>query len=266
MTLGGLLPVGVRFLRWVATLAGCMVWLSAAAETELADVIPRIKPSVVAVGTYQPTRNPAFRFRGTGFVIGDGLLVATNAHVLPEGLDSAQSEVLAIARLEEGGRINVRSAQRVAADPGHDVALVRLTGGGPLPVLELEAELSVREGDNVGFTGFPLGAALGMRPVTHRGVVSAITPIGTPPASAQGLSANLVRRLATGFEILQLDATAYPGNSGSPLFDLRTGKVVGVINMVFVKGAKENALSQPSGITYAIPSKHLKNLMEGVQR
>lgn len=266
MILGGFLFVRARFLRWTAALLGCMVWLSATAEAELTDVIPRIKPSIVAVGTYQPTRNPAFRFRGTGFVIGDGLLVATNAHVLPEGLDSAQSEVLAIARLEEGGRVNIRSAQRVAADPGHDVAIVRLSGGGPLPALALEAELSVREGESVAFIGFPLGAALGMRPVTHRGIVSAITPIGTPPARAQDLSTNLVRRLATGFEILQLDATAYPGNSGSPLFDLRTGKVVGVINMVFVKGAKENALSQPSGITYAIPSKHLKNLLEGMPR
>jgi S1-C subfamily serine protease len=218
---------------------------------------------VVAIGTYQPTRNPAFRFRGTGFVVGDGLLVATNAHVLPESLDVAQSEVLAVARAEEGGRVNVRSANRVAADPDHDLALLRLTGGGSLPALALDEGRMVEEGESVGFTGFPLGAALGLRPVTHRGIVSAITPIGTPPANARDLSANLIRRLATGFDVLQLDATAYPGNSGSPLFDPRSGAVVGVINMVFVKGAKETALTQPSGITYAIPVKHLRNLMEG---
>jgi hypothetical protein len=31
--------------------------------------------------------------------------------------------------------------------------------------------------------------------------------------------------------------------------------------MVFVKGTKEAALAQPSGITYAIPSRHLLDLV-----
>ena len=37
------------------------------------------------------------------------------------------------------------------------------------------------------------------------------------------------------FDVYQLDATAYPGNSGSPLLDADSGKVLGVINSVFVK-------------------------------
>lgn len=232
------------------------------ADGDLSAAILRVKPSVVAVGTYQPTRNPAFNFRGTGFVVGDGLLVATNAHVLPDKVDAAQSEVLAIARVEEDGRINVRSVSKLASDPTHDLALVRVTGGAPLPALVLE-EQAPREGQSIGFTGFPLGAALGMRPVSHRGIISSITPIGTPSARAQDLSANLIRRLEKGFDILQLDATAYPGNSGSPLFDAQSGAVLGVVNMVFVKGAKETALSQPSGITYAIPVIYLRKLIDG---
>ncbi len=55
------------------------------------------------------------------------------------------------------------------------------------------------------------------------------------------------------YAVFQLDGTAYPGSSGSPLYDPETGLVYGVINMVFVKGTKEAALSNPSGITYAIP-------------
>jgi hypothetical protein len=31
---------------------------------------------------------------------------------------------------------------------------------------------------------------------------------------------------------------------------------------VFVKGTKESALTQPSGITYAIPSRYLAELMK----
>ena len=62
--------------------------------------------------------------------------------------------------------------------------------------------------------------------------------------------------------MFQLDATAYPGNSGSPLYDPATGEVIGIVNMVFVKGTKESALTQPSGITYAIPSRYLIELLK----
>jgi S1-C subfamily serine protease len=65
--------------------------------------------------------------------------------------------------------------------------------------------------------------------------------------------------------VYQLDGTAYPGSSGSPLYDGGTGEVVGVVNMVFVKGLKENALAQPSGISYAIPVRHLRELVTKVR-
>lgn len=71
-----------------------------------------------------------------------------------------------------------------------------------------------------------------------------------------------VRQLKRGsFSIFQLDATAYPGNSGSPVFDAGSGEVIGITNMVFIKGSKEAAVSQPSGITYAIPENYLKDLL-----
>jgi len=63
------------------------------------------------------------------------------------------------------------------------------------------------------------------------------------------------------FRVYQLDATAYPGNSGSPLYDPETGEVLGVMNMVFVKSTKENVLSDPSGISYAIPVEYLQRLL-----
>ena len=63
------------------------------------------------------------------------------------------------------------------------------------------------------------------------------------------------------FSIFQLDGTAYPGNSGSPVYDPATGKVLGVINAVFVKGLKETAITAPSGITYAIPANYVRDLL-----
>jgi len=77
----------------------------------------------------------------------------------------------------------------------------------------------------------------------------------------------VLRRLREGaFPMFQLDATAYPGQSGSPLYDGASGEVVGIINMVLVKSTKESALSQPSGISYAIPSRALIELLARVKR
>ena len=94
-------------------------------------------------------------------------------------------------------------------------------------------------------------------------MVAAITPIAIPPANATQLDPRMIRQLTSGaFPVFQLDATAYPGNSGSPVYTPATGEVIGVVNMVFVKGTKESALTQPSGITYAIPSRYLAELMK----
>jgi serine protease Do len=103
---------------------------------------------------------------------------------------------------------------------------------------------------------------LGLFPVTHRGIVSVVTPIIIPGANTNELDAKAIKNLRKPFEVYQLDATAYPGNSGSPVFDSTTGDVIGIVNMVFVKGAKEKAITDPSGISYAIPAQYIKKLLE----
>jgi hypothetical protein len=45
------------------------------------------------------------------------------------------------------------------------------------------------------------------------------------------------------------------------MFDAETGGVVGIINMVLVKGTKEAILTHPSGISYAIPANYLRTLL-----
>ena len=209
-----------------------------------------------------PARLP-FAFRGTAFVVGDGTFVVTNAHVLPGVLDTTRLEVLGVLVAgPSADKVEFREAKQVAVDPGSDLAVLKI-GGAPLPALQIRNSDGVKEGQPIMFTGFPIGAAIGLFPATHRGIVSSITPIAIPQARSAELDPKTIRRLTSGtFPIFQLDATAYPGNSGSPVFDPATGEVLAVINMVFVKGTKETALTQPSGITYAIPSKFLQDLVQ----
>jgi S1-C subfamily serine protease len=241
------------------------LWALAPSLPALADntvsTIERVKGSVVAVGTFQRTRAPAFQFRATGFAVGDGSLIATNAHALPVTLDSEHRETLVVLIPAADRQSQLREARELAVDTGTDLALLKIDGP-PLPALKLGGLDSVREGQSVLFTGFPIGGVLGMFAATHRGMVAAITPIAIPPPVAAQLDPRVARRLTTGsFPVLQLDATAYPGNSGSPVYDPESGEVLGIINMVFVKGTKETALTQPSGITYAIPARHLQALL-----
>ncbi|HEY9102146.1 serine protease [Chitinimonas sp.] len=239
--------------------------ITAIAAESLPDLIDRVKPSIVVVGTYQKTRSPAFIMRGTGFVVGNGNQVVTNVHVVPELLDTGNGESLAIQLVSGFAGSQLRLAKSEVLDDIHDLALLKFEGDG-LPPLPLNGGATAREGQAIAFIGFPIGSVLGLSPVTHRGIVSAVTPIVLPSPTAQQLNEKMIRRIKTGsFPVYQLDATAYPGNSGGPLFDLDKGEVIGIINMVFVKGTKEAVLSQPSGISFAMPSQYLQELLRSAR-
>jgi serine protease Do len=234
----------------------------AAVRADLSTTIERVRPSIVMVGTHNMTSNPQFTLHGTGFAVAGGRVV-TNVHVLTAARAVPEGSTLMVRALAPGRDGTLRTATLLVSDPVHDLAVLKIDGT-PLPALSISRSDAVREGAAVAFTGFPIGGALGFSPVTHRGIVSAITSIAPPSQNAQGLNEKLIRAIKAGpFQIFQLDATAYPGNSGGPLYDPATGEVLGVINMVFVKGSKESALSQPSGISYAIPAKFLLPMLEG---
>ena len=242
--------------------------LLAAAALPLQAGVPQVvaaaKPAVMAVGLYNPLASPRFNFRGTGFVVGDGQLLATNAHVLPDDPAAMPQLALQLPGNRRAGQdvpMEIRPLTLLAVDRLHDVALLRFEGAA-LPALVL-AEAPAQEGQAAVFIGFPIGGLLGFSPVSHRAMVSSITPIVLPPPNAARLDAATVARLRQpSFDIYQLDGTAYPGNSGGPLLDAETGQVLGLVNMVLVKSSRENLLSQPSGISYAIPVEHLRALLQ----
>ncbi len=233
------------------------------ARAGLVETIAAAKPSIALVGLYRATDNPRFTFRGTGFVVGDGRQIVTGAHVLPDSRpDEAVPQVVAVQVRRPDGSLEARTVTVQAVDREHDVAVLRFSGD-PLPALQLGGDASAPEGQAVVLIGFPVGGALGFSPVAHRGIVSSVAPSALPMAAARQLNAATIRRLRDdAFEIYQLDATAYPGNSGGPLLDADSGRVIGIISFVFLKSTREAALAQPSGITYAIPIRHARALLE----
>jgi S1-C subfamily serine protease len=246
----------VARLAAAASLAPCM-----AVAEELPRVIETVKPSIVGIGNFQRLRTPPVAFVGTGFVVGDGLTVITAAHVVHDLLSNENAATLGIL-ITRGETSLFRAATVVALDRDHDLAQLRV-GGTPLPALHLGDSDKVAEGAALAFTGFPLGMVLGLHHVTHRGMVSSITPVAVPSVSSRKLDLKLAGQLHKQvYPVFQLDGTAYPGSSGSPLYDAATGDVLGVINMVYVKSVKETAITSPSGITYAIPSNYIRDLLD----
>jgi len=233
---------------------------SSSAALTPSEIIARSKASVVLVGTFNPLANPRFSFRGTGFAVADGTRIATNAHVLPEP-GSEQVPQLVVQVKQANGAWEMRKVQDVSLERAHDLAVLDI-GAPALRPLPLKTDLP-EEGTEVLFIGFPIGGALGFSHVSHRGMVSAITPVALPAPSSNSLNARNLSQLRAGsFNILQLDATAYPGNSGGPVLDARSGEVLGVINMVLIKSTKESVLAQPSGISYAIPAENLSRVLQ----
>lgn len=247
-------------IKNIIVFGASLAYAASSAWADFPQTIEKVKASVVGVGTYQKSRSPAMNMLGTGFVVADGQHIITNVHVKPAFLDTEKKEAMVVVT-GRGKEVQLREVEEVASDPDHDIALLKIKGLA-LPPLTLGDPSVVREGQQYAFTGFPIGAILGLYHVTHRAIVSSLTPIVIPSRGSRDLDVKSVTRLRKAFDVFQLDATAYPGNSGSPLYDPETGHVIGVLNMVFVKQTKENVLSDPSGIAYAIPISYVTDLLK----
>ena len=241
--------------------------LACSAEArDLVQTIREVKPSIVGVGTYMVLRQQQDKLLGSGFVVADGNHAVTNSHVVPKDLDEGRRETVTVYIPAGGNRAQRRPAKVQLRDPVHDLCLLRFEGP-PVRAMRLGRAEDVQEGESIAFTGFPILNVLGLHPVTNRGIISAITPYIVPVNSGRELREGVLRRLSRPFQVFQLDATAYPGNSGSPLYEIDSGRVIGIVNSVFVKASKEMALeeraiSDPSGITYAIPVTYLRRLLD----
>ncbi|MEW5769187.1 MAG: serine protease [Pseudomonadota bacterium] len=155
-----------------------------AARAGIVELLPDIKPAIVGVGSFHPFATPRGRLLGTGFVVADGRHLITNAHVIPALLETDKGEHLA-AFTRDGMDVGTRKLEAVASDSEHDLVLLKFDGPA-LPALRLTQTKAVREGETYYFTGYPVGAALGLHPATHRAGLAAIAPVYSPPRHGQG--------------------------------------------------------------------------------
>ena len=177
------------------------------AQETLPDLVRRVKPSVVAVTTYDA--NGEALMTGSGFFVSPGR-VATNLHVV-RGASRAE-----IKTLDGKGRVYPVTGT-LAIDEEGDLALL----GVDMPpergrVAELATSLP-DEGEQI----FVIGNPLKLEGSVSDGIVSAVREVP-----------NLGR-------IIQITAPISHGNSGSPVFNLH-GQVLGVVTIKVTNGQNIN--------------------------
>ncbi len=62
--------------------------------------------------------------------------------------------------------------------------------------------------------------------------------------------------------VFWLDAMAWPGDSGSPLYGLDTGRVYGIMGSIFVRETKKSILRDAKGVAYVIPIRSVRSRFE----
>ncbi len=236
-----------------------MLYSYSVQAADLVSLLPQVKPAVVAIGIYNPTAAPRLKLIGSGFAVSPGNRIVTNFHVVEKTLNTSQNESYVVLS-GTGPQPTMHQIQHTVSSREHDLAL--LTIAEKLPFLTLADTDLIAEGTEIAFTGYPITGVLGLYPATHRGIISAVTPIAIPADHSTALNPRTLRQLQQPFMVYQLDATAYPGNSGSAVYRQSDGKVVAIINMVLVKSSREAVLSDPSGISFAIPVSHLHQLLQ----
>lgn len=230
---------------------------AAPASADLVEAVRKVQPSVVGITTFRVMRPLASHLAGTGFVVGDGRHIVTNAHVIR--IDPGKGQQALFALVRNGSEVDRRTLTIVAEDPEHDLALLRMSGE-PLPAVSLREDPELLpEGSSIAVTGFPIGTVLGLYPATQTGIVSARPPNISPQPDSRFLDAAFLS--APRYEVYQLDMVAYPGHSGSPLYSANTGEVVGILNATFIKSTREKVITDPSGIAYAIPAGFIRQIL-----
>jgi hypothetical protein len=138
---------------------------------------------------------------GSGFLYDNQGDVITNAHVV-EGASAVR--VTTADSVSYQGKV-------IGIGATIDVALIRVPELAGKTAVEIDKGRQAAVGDGV----IALGSPLGLQNTATTGIIS-------------GLNRNLIIEKYTYNNVYQISAPISPGNSGGPLFDEKTGQVIGI--------------------------------------
>jgi len=193
----------MKFISLLFLLAGIAPQVQS--QDLLPDLVRRIKPSAVAIETYDVRGEKLSR--GSGFFI-DVDRVVTNRHVID---NAYRAEVHSY----NGNIYPVKGV--VAVDAEGDIALLKVDA----PVNQVRPLLLDRTSPQEGESVVVIGNPFGLEGSVTNGIVSA------------------VRDIPTFGRIIQITAPISPGSSGSPVVNMQ-GQVIGVATLQITGGQSIN--------------------------
>ena len=197
----------------------------ATALPSIADVVAKVKPSVVAINievvSYTIFNQPFTQEGGgSGWIISEDGIIVTNNHVV-EGAES-------VTVILDNGTAFPVDMSTIATDPLTDLAVLKIDAEN-LPAATVGDSDKLRVGDWVVAIGNSLG--LGIR--ATQGIVSQ-------------KEIQIQEELGQPLKLIETDAAINPGNSGGPLVNM-AGEVIGINSIKLVD-------VQIEGVGYAISS------------
>jgi len=148
-----------------------------------------------------PRRRTPVHSLGSGFVIHPAGYIVTNAHVVERA-----SEIT--VTFADGRKL---PAERVSADPEHDLYILKVNTDEPLKAVKLGSAEDLMIGETVIAIGNPLG-------YQHTVTVGVVSAVGRTLQFSGG-------QVYEG--LIQTDASINPGNSGGPLLNI-DGELIGI--------------------------------------
>ncbi|MBZ2167307.1 DegQ family serine endoprotease [Marinobacter sp. F4216] len=172
---------------------------------------------------------PPRQSMGSGFIVSSDGYILTNNHVV-EGAEEI------IVRLSDRREL---PAKLVGTDPRSDLAVLKLSDGDDLPVVQVGRSEDLEVGEWV----FAIGSPFGFDYTVTAGIVSAL---------GRSLpSENYV-------PFIQTDVAINPGNSGGPLFNL-DGEVIGINSQIYTRSGGF------MGVSFAIPIDDAMNVFRQIR-
>lgn len=190
--------------------------------------IKKVRSSIIAIG-FSPAPNQ-MTITGSGFCVSDDGKILTAAHVYNQTPPQFQTKLMGMAMVkqEPNGLEHYKwlPLTFVKKEDKDDMCLLQIKDHREtlLKPLSLGDSEKAEVGDEVYFVGFPYAAQLindrfGITLIVNRGIISNIKQDGIDPDHPRNW--------------FVVDAISNPGNSGCPLIDTETNRVIGVMSIAF---------------------------------
>jgi S1-C subfamily serine protease len=243
-------------------------------QEALRSVAKQADPATLAIFGWSDPPGPSSRVLGTAFLVSEHGHFLTAAHVVRNVPRDIARLTVVVRQRDNLGSMGA-AFEIIEADEGHDLALCKIQNfesmwktsttpqpkgtfqGWHLGTVKLAPSIPPR-GTFVAVIGFPLGS---WSSTVQFGTLAATETISP---SVQGVPAG-------NRSLLQIDTAANKGNSGSPVIELDSGNVIGIIIQALpaplystVEGLP---FGQSSGIAIAAPSTWATELLKrnGIQ-